>query len=168
MAQSDYKTNDIELLRDLVERADKRVEAQLQTAIAADARAMTFAGFLAAAAAVLGGAAASVLTGTVTDHRIGQIALWAALVTLVGMALAIAAARPRRFFSPGVYPKKWRGSIASGDGETERLTSVLADYDHRIEENERIMAANGATIVWSAAVVMIGYLACGASIALCC
>ncbi len=167
MAQSDYDTNDLSLLRDLVDRADKRVEAQLMTAIAADQRAMTFAGFLAAAAAILGGAAASVLTGNGVPHHYGTVALWAAFVTLIGMALAVIAARPRIFFSPGAMPRNWVKSIKAGDSEQERWSSVLDDYDSRITKNEAVMSSNSKLVTTSAIIVIVGYAICGLSLVSC-
>lgn len=164
MAQTDYITNDHDLLKDIAARADQRVAAQMATALAADQRAMTFGGLLAAASAVVGGGAASVLTAPTANLPLGYIALAAALILGVGSALAIYAARPTIFYLPGTVPSKWQDDIKLPTTTTDRLASLLFDYDERIAKNESLLKRNGRLLMISAATVLFGLLLCGVSV----
>jgi hypothetical protein len=90
MSSSSYKTGDEEVLVEIQEAAERRLDAQLTTALAADQRALVFAGFAAAAAAALGGTAASLLAGPGGNARWLRRAITLAFATLILSALFLA------------------------------------------------------------------------------
>jgi hypothetical protein len=142
MTQTAYPTNNAESLRQLAGAADIYLQGQLAAAIAADQRALVFAGFLAAATAALGSAAVAVLTSSVADHFLGRLAIVAAAGLLVAMVCAVVAARPVRWFFPGSHPLDWQDDFATNKPEVDRLQELLADYDERITKNHRTMQVN--------------------------
>jgi hypothetical protein len=153
MAQTPYPTNDPESLRRLAAAADVYLQGQLAAAVAADQRALVFAGFLAAATAALGGAAANILIDHNADHFVGRLAMCAAAGLLFAMLCAIVAARPTRWFFPGSHPKDWQEDFAVNKPEIGRLQELLVDYDERITRNHTTMRINGR---WITASAMIG------------
>lgn len=142
MSPSRYTTGDEEVLVEIQEAAERRLDAQLTTALAADQRALVFAGFAAAAAAALGGTAASLLAGPGGNALLGWLALAAAVGMTMPMAVAIYAARPRQWWLPGGRPDNWTEDIATAKPRVERLQELAADYDDRIVHNDAIMADN--------------------------
>ena len=120
---------------------------------------------MAAAAAALGGAAASVLTGTEVDHFLGAVALAAAGGSLIAMVCAVIAARPVDWFFPGSTPSAWQSDIAAGKTEAASLEELLADYDDRITKNFRTMRINGRWLMAAAVIVFLDLAACGIVIA---
>jgi hypothetical protein len=155
MAQTPYPTNDPEPLRRLAAAADVYLQGQLAAAVAADQRALVFAGFLAAATAALGGAAANVLINNSADHFVGRLAMCAAAGLLVAMLCAIVAARPTHWFFPGSHPKDWQEDFVMNKPEIGQLQELLVDYDERIDRNHTTMRINGR---WITASAMIGML----------
>lgn len=154
MTQSAYPSNELEPLRNLAAAADAQLQGQLTAAVAADQRAMVFAGFLAAAAAALGSAAATVLTGNTIDRFVGGLAIFAAGGMLAAMVIAMIAARPVVWFFPGSYPADWQIDFSTNKPEIERYQELLADYDSRIYKNGRRMLWNGRLISASAIVAV--------------
>jgi hypothetical protein len=143
MSSNPYHTSDEKLLLQIATAAEARLAAQLTAALAADQRALVFAGFLAAAAIALGGAAASLLAKMGSDRFLGQLAFVAACSVAVAMALAVQAARPTKWYFPGGRPKDWVKDIETQKPQLQRLSELLEDYDDRIVHNEAIMAGNG-------------------------
>src|SRR3546814_4971368 len=104
------------VLFEVVREAELLIQAQLTCAIAADQRALTFAGFLiTAATAAFGGGVALAMT----DHRIAITAL--AVLYAGGLSyaayLASESARPNLFCFPGNYPRS--------EEHTSELQSIM-------------------------------------------
>lgn len=161
MAHTGQPANDLEARWRLAAAADVRLQGQLAAAVAADQRALVFAGFLVAASAALGGAAATVLTGTTIDHYLGNVSFMAACGMLLAMACALIAARPSRWYFAGVKPSDWRADILSAKPEITQVEEFLADLDRRIANNDRTMKINGGWITASAATSMATLIIAG-------
>ena len=163
MATSPYSTSDLELLREIEKAAEQRLEAQLTAGLAADQRALVFAGLLGVAAAALASGAVSILADAEQSVGVGIISLITSVGLLLGMGLAIFAARPAAWYFPGGTPKSWESDIASGKDQETRLQELVKDYDERIEFNEELMAANGKLLFISGIIsfssLLIGLLA---------
>jgi hypothetical protein len=162
MTQTAYPSNNAESLRQLASAADVYLQGQLAAAIAADQRALVFAGFLAAAIAATGGAAITVLTNSTSDHFLGKLAIGSASGLLAAMLFAVIAARPVHWFFPGSHPLDWRDDFASNKPEVERLQELLEDYDERITNNHKTMKANSDWIQRSAICGFVTLLMSGA------
>lgn len=97
---------DESLLREILREAERFLQSQLQAALASDHRALTFAGILAAAIALIVGACATLAS-------VGQIK-WLALTVapmvscfLAALHYAAKAAEPCRFEYVGNDPAEW-------------------------------------------------------------
>lgn len=154
MTQAPYVSKDGEMLAKLVLMADTRVQAQLSAGLAADQRAMVFAGLIAVAAAALGSAAVEALTATPPQVDIGHLALWAAAGMVVAMSLAVYAARPVKWFYAGSDPLDWRTDLAADKAWPDTLPSLLLDYESRITNNEATMKGNGRWLAASSLVAL--------------
>ena len=164
MTQTPNPSNGADLLEKLVAMADQRVQAQLDAAIAADQRALVFAGLVAIAAAAFGGAAASALTDNPPELFMGRLALLAAAGMLGAMFCAIVAARPVKWFFAGSQPANWSQDLATEKPFTESLGELLLDYDDRISKNERTMMVNSRWLLASGIIAMATLLIAGAAL----
>lgn len=113
-------------------QAEKHLEAQFQSGIASDARAIT---------------AASILTGLSGVVFAGAVGLWVlspiaavqiASVTLGGMLLLAAhfcfsAAKPVDFYVPGNQPEEWYGCLKSPIHESKGVE--VENYQEMISDN---------------------------------
>ncbi len=165
MAQAPYMTNDVDALRRLAAAADVRVQGQLTAAIAADQRALVFAGFLAAAAAAIGSASVTALADEKAEPFLGQVGFATAAGLLVAMVLAVIAARPTRWFFPGSLPFDWREDFETAKDELEQLRELLVDYDNRITRNNRTMKINGRLLMAAAIISVAALWVAGALVA---
>lgn len=159
MAASPFTTKDEQMLVEIRDAAERRLEAQLTAALASDQRALNFAGFAATPAAALTGLAASILIGRGPEQFLGWLALAAAVALAAAMALAVFAARPSKWFFPGGKPESWLADIAAGKRRLERLQDLAEDYNHRITHNDAIMKYHGKLLHVSATLAFLTPLA---------
>ena len=155
MTSRSYQTLDRTLLLEIQEAAERRLEAQLTAALAADQRALVFAGFLAAASLAVAGAGASALTGVPADPFLGRLAMGVTVGLLGAMALAIWAAQPAAWYYPGGRPESWLDDIEGHVPQLQRLVALAADYDDRLAANDRLMAGNARLLLASAATTFV-------------
>lgn len=149
MTQQLLDANDPKVWEMLAQRAEVRLQAQLTTALAADQRAMVFAGLLAAAAAAVGGAAGVALTGDTPRRALGVIAICVDFGLLVSLFLAIYAARPSRWCFPGSIPRSWSADLNSRRDLADALREYCDDLSDRIGDNNRLMKINGSVLMCS-------------------
>lgn len=102
------RTLDDEVLKEAVREGEVRLQAQLQTATAADQRALTLAGFqiTSGTASLAGGVA--LMTAAQPNRLLASIALIFAVAVLVSSGIALWAVVPRKFKTPGNQPLNWR------------------------------------------------------------
>jgi hypothetical protein len=108
-----------DVLGEVVREGERRLDAQLQIATAADQRALTVAGFqIASATAAMGGGVA-LISKVKPDYPVALLALAFATALLLAAALAVHTVRPRRFNIPGNSPKGWlpENWIGAGKGD---------------------------------------------------
>lgn len=129
-----------EQLEQILARAEMYLSAQLQSGIAADQRALVFAGFLATGVIALLGAAGALLINQTSSA--GYIAVGTAIGLLVALALSIYASRPVDFEFPGNNPCAWEGDIDSNMPLTKSLAGQALHYDHMILVNNAILEKN--------------------------
>lgn len=155
-----YRTKDVDLLKQIVESGEARLQAQLTIALASDLRALTLAGFLAAAVVALIGGAATLMLSTPSQHFLGYTALITALGLLGATGLAVFAARPVAWSSPGTRPEIWVSDIKGQKAEDIRLAELAADIERKTEENATAMSGHGKALN-IALLIAIGSLALG-------
>lgn len=118
----------------IITHAESVLQSQLTVALAGDQRALTFAGFIAAAAAALVGGAAVLLIGK-DNHFVGYLALSASLGLLISMAAAVYSSRPASFEWAGTEPATWYGDIEAGMSVPDSLRQLAAHYQEMIVSN---------------------------------
>ncbi|KAA3499134.1 hypothetical protein DXM26_22825 [Agrobacterium tumefaciens] len=131
------KEADSDLLNEILREAESRLNAQLTTAIAADARAMTFLGFISAVAVATTGAGLAVYGEKPT---LGVLALLTAIGFIVAAFFAFEAARPIDFELIGNDPASWKKDIQQRVSVHQAKAEQLAFYDEMIKANRKAMA----------------------------
>lgn len=141
----------------LAAAADVRLQAQLAAGVAADQRALVFAGLLGAGVIALGGAAASLVTSTDSSGGFfARVALATGIEFIVAMACAVIAARPVSFHMAGATPANWKDDLANKKPVMDQLTELLADYDDQIGQNDATLAVNGRWLMAAAIIALFG------------
>lgn len=133
MTQTPYESTDGETLAEIMREAESLFAAQLQAAIAADQRALTFSGLL-----VAGVGALVAITGSAARPAFPIVLI----ATLLGLAACAAlwSARPTKWFFAGTEPSQWKADL---ENKTKTLHSSKADliahYDAHILLNRTAM-----------------------------
>ena len=128
------------MARQILHQGETFMQAQLQTAITQDQRAVTAASvFVAVAVALVGGSLAYWDKQADLPMLIGGVVA-ASAFTIAGI-ICFWSARPISFFFPGNYPQQWWS-------ENKRTLAVVIgeeteNYQVRIEKNARCLDANG-------------------------
>jgi hypothetical protein len=129
-------------IKEILREAESFLEAQLKAGLAADARAMTLAGFMAGIVSIL-------ITGTglmVATH----IPIWPHVITTIvlvaslGFALfsAVHAARPTEWYYTGNNPRFWVADIERGRSLNDALAGQAALYANGISKNSALLSEN--------------------------
>jgi hypothetical protein len=125
--------NNEALIREMLHRADMRLNAQQQLAIAADARAMQFVGICIAAASVtiaIGGEAVQLFHFAIAG------------MLIAASAFAFWAAKPIEWHAPGMQPSAFDDDLASGAAYQSVMLELCGHLDKCISENSKILAEN--------------------------
>ncbi|HXG99519.1 MAG TPA: hypothetical protein VNI79_03775 [Sphingomicrobium sp.] len=138
----DWTGTSEDMVREVLAQGEAFLQAQFQSALAADQRATTLASILVTiSVAVFAGALA--VWESVPDDALYAVSTIAA-VLLLAAASAAWAARPIDFWYPGMRPEQWY------DGRNEKLVDMLGgaseDVQFRIDENETLMGGNQTAI----------------------
>ena len=139
----DWTGVDIETAREIMALGQKHLEAQLQTALAADARATAMSSlYVTMALAAIAGGLAYWQTADSLEALFSSIS--ATLILIVAAAQAAWAARPIGFYLPGTDPATWF------DDRRDNLVELIggqAEIDNRdIRRNSKRMAESGRAI----------------------
>ncbi|MDH2328698.1 hypothetical protein QCN27_17740 [Cereibacter sp. SYSU M97828] len=150
------ESNAAQLVREMQRRAEQRLQAQQDIALAADARALTFCGLCLTAASLLIGLADG-------EMRIPMYA--AGGYIYVGAALAAYAARPTSWAAPGQPSDGYAEDLRDDRPIIEVISEVNAHIDDQILRNEKKLSENAlimriaaATSVLSPLVGLAAYL----------
>ncbi|NGQ93379.1 hypothetical protein G5V65_21055 [Rhodobacter sp. HX-7-19] len=121
------------LILEMLARADARLEAQQQIALASDARAMQLVGVLIAAAAV---------TTAIGEDAVSAVQ-WAIVVPLVLAAAAgIYAARPVGWYAPGMRPSAFNEDLDDDRDLADVQLELARHLEACIEQNSEILRHN--------------------------
>lgn len=132
------------MVRQIFQQAETYLQAQLQIAIASDARAMTLAGFLVALATAL--VAASLAYWDKSNSLpvlVGGLAGAAPMVA--GAFFAVWAARPLDFYLPGNEPEKWFS--VRQENLSEVIGGEAQNYGDHIACNKALIEANASSLI---------------------
>lgn len=134
----DYQNADIAILKEIVRQGESRLQAQLQAALAADARAGLLSSLQAASSAALFVAAAQTEISGLAETA----AYISAACLLIGASLAAWALRPIDFGFVGNRPSNWIDSIRDRERLKIGLAGTAVHLDKYLAQNDRYMAGN--------------------------
>jgi hypothetical protein len=155
-------TNSEELIREARRNGETYLSTQIELALAADQRAMTLGGILAATSSIVLGFALSGLSSSSATF----FALVLSLALAISCALAFYSARPAAISPPGNLPSGWYEDISQNTPLAAALLEDLAVIQRSIEKNSRLIEGNArwlraALIIAAMAVIftpIIGYI----------
>jgi hypothetical protein len=158
-----------EVLVEIVREGELQVQAQLQTSLAADSRALTIAGACLAAATTLLGAAAALSKSSSPDTFLIMVASALGLVLLLSAGLAVYSARPVPFGFPGNDPANWapagwREPPKQGQEMKRARIEQAITLQETIEANRKASANNARLIRWALGFAYAGSLVAGLAI----
>lgn len=134
------------LIREMLSRADMRLQAQQALAVAADARAMQFV------ATCVAGAALIIAIGNETlDWHHYVIAGMLAISAIC----AFWAAKPVEWHAPGMQPSAWYEDIARDAPVAEALRELCHHLEHSIDTNNKILSENAQALRFAAVVAIM-------------
>lgn len=140
-------------LQEILREAESYLNAQLTAGIAADQRAVAFAGMVAAGAVVLASGGVTVLLGTTAPPALGWLGITASLVLLFAAFMAILAAMPGQFWYAGNTPSEWVSDVLDEKPLAASLAEMAEYYSDQISSNKSILDRNGKQMraaVWIA------------------
>lgn len=162
MSKDQYVGADETKLTRINELAESRLAAQLSIALAADQRAMTFAGIVSAGAAAL--------IAWASSHSRGEAALTPIFVMIVALVvaagMALWAANPIAWDAPGDTPASWVEDIADGQDDWESNLAAMADWRADMIEQNRVRSNTNANWLRGSMIVTFVGLVVGSLLAL--
>ena len=132
---------DRETLDEIIREAESNLQAQLTAALAADQRAVGFAGLAAAAAVVAASGGGALLLGDDPQPWMATLCIVLVVSLTLSMLLALLSARPSPFEFTGNDPANWAGSLDKS--LHANLAEMAAHYSDMIRGNQRRMRRNG-------------------------
>jgi hypothetical protein len=137
------KSAELPVLQEVLREAELYLAAQLTSAIAADSRAYTFAGAVAATAVLLVGASYSATVGTHVSGHLAITSFGVASALFVSAWMAVVSARSIRFEFAGNEPCKWISDVEEGRPLVHSIAEQCEHYDTMIAQNSREIERNG-------------------------
>lgn len=132
MAAPSFDSAPPELVDEIIRQAELRLDAQLSAALAADQRAMTFAGLLFAGVAVLLGGGLGISPGSPQTTPIFAMAIGFTLAA----ACACWSARPSPWHFAGNFPASWTDDVSNGLSLEESKREMASNFQELLEFNE--------------------------------
>jgi cell division septal protein FtsQ len=128
-----------DVLQEILRESEARLHAQLQAAIAADQRAMTFLGFLLTLVVFFLTAALATTTTTTPNVAIMNLAATGAIGTGAASILAFLATRPVNFDFVGNDPEQWIEDISANIELHAAIAAQVAFYNEMLLANRKTM-----------------------------
>lgn len=125
------------LIREMVMRADMRLQAQQQIALAADARAMQFTVICIAAAS---------LTATLAQGTEGWAHYVISGLLVIAALCSFWAARPVDWNAPGMHASAFLEDLETQKDFDEVLRELAGHLDDAMRENDDILSENAAAL----------------------
>jgi hypothetical protein len=149
------------ILKEILREAESFLEDQFKAALAADSRAMTFAGFLAGTMSAVIAVTSLMIAAKVSvwPHIISLGLLFVCLAT--GLFAAVHVARPVRFYYRGNNPKFWASDIESKKTLQQALAGQITLYSEGITKNGYLLGVNQRYMWFSLRVAAWGTVVAG-------
>lgn len=129
-----------DVVQEIIREAEARLSAQLQTALAADQRSMTFAAIAgSASAAAIAGAGGLFFVESLKGQSLFYGALALSVVFFAASLLAALSARPADWEFVGNVPSAWVDDVTEGKSLKSSLAEMAEHYDGMILNNRKSM-----------------------------
>ncbi|WP_143146734.1 hypothetical protein [Novosphingobium sp. NDB2Meth1] len=163
---SSFQQFPVEVLREIVREGELEMQARLETANAADQRALTLVGFQITAATALIGATYFLYSQHPVDKLFLFLCIFEAIFLITAAYFGIDSAKPKQFRFPGNDPWNWNISDwheKPASYQNAQVNSALAEqcyclhtslYHNRksMEENAELTKKSVKITYWSAAI----------------
>ena len=137
----------------MLAQAETYLNIQINVGMAADQRALVFAGFIAGAAVAVGGGATTLLV--IGKHLfLGYLGFAAVIGLLFSLGLSIHAARPVPFEYAGNSPSEWLADVAAGKTIEQSMREQASHYAGMIDRNNETLSKNCKYLRWSQLVAL--------------
>lgn len=140
---------DKDTLAEIIRQAEIFLDAQLQSGIAADQRATTFASIMFAVIAVALGAYVTAAFSTSGPGNIGWIVFPSTLGLLVSATLATHSSRPVPFYYAGSNPRHWRDDVLTKAAHSTAMAGQAKLYAKGIVANTKTLQSNSRYMTWA-------------------
>ena len=144
-----FKGVDEHILNRIILESESFLAAQNAAALAADQRAMSFAGLMVQAALAVGAGATALFLQPNPDTALARSALATAVALTVSAGVAAYSAKPVRFHFVGGRPSAWVEDCASGRPLLDCLSDLPQILHDRIVDNDKVMRRNGTLLTWA-------------------
>ncbi len=134
------------LILEAYRRSDERLAAQSSLALAADGRAMSFAGVMIASSTILAGMSLT------SQYMVGVLAASACL--LVSACAAAWSAMPVKFAVPGNEYIDWQDDLTGDVAYLAAIESILVAQDEHIADNDTTLDWNAKLLKFSFALAV--------------
>jgi hypothetical protein len=129
-------------LQEIARQAEVYLDAQLVSATAADARALTFAGLIMAANVILVGASYSLVTMEKPNVFLAWTCVGLVAALFISSFIAVLSARSVKWGFGGGRPETWRSDALAKKTLMQTLPEQCQNYDEHISENATTMRTN--------------------------
>lgn len=127
----------------VLQQGELFLQAQLDSALASDQRAMTTAAFFASVAAAITAGVIAYWDNS-AEFAVLIAGLSGAMIMAIGACVCLWAARPVDFYFPGTHPACWEGVIHLPLNEV--LWGEAQNYQDNIEKNAALLEKNGKVL----------------------
>lgn len=134
-----------ELIREMIFRADMRLQAQQQIVLASDARAMQFTVICIAAAT---------LAATLGSRSDGWGHYATAMMLVVASFCSAWAARTIKWNAPGMHTGDFKKDLVANRPLDEVRLDLAIHLDELIDENESILKENASSLQWATGIAV--------------
>jgi hypothetical protein len=140
-----------EMAEQVMRQGELYLQAQLQSALASDQRALTMAAFFGSVGTAVAAGAIAYWDRS-SDWPTLLAGLVAALLMIVGACICLWAARPVNFYVPGNHPERWFKVIRKPLFDV--MLGEAENYQEHIEANERHLTSAGRAIIGGASLAL--------------
>lgn len=147
-----YPQMSLELAREIARQGDKRLDAILSIATAADLRATTLCGIFGAASVGVGAAVLGTLTSAAPPAALIAAGAATGFFLFIASVLAALAGVPRNFFIAGGDPdtlREWSWDKHQWRNETQMLDATAQRQAESIQKDRKILENGTAFIRWA-------------------
>ncbi|WP_179213749.1 hypothetical protein [Rhizobium sullae] len=134
------KSVPLDMAEKVLHQGELYLQAQFESALASDQRAMTMAAFFASVAAAIAAGAIAYWDKS-TEFPILLAGLSGSVLMAVGACICLWAARPVDFYFPGTHPHCWESVLHQPLSEV--LWGEAQNYQENIEKNAAFLEQNG-------------------------